>query len=121
MIKISHLEHFYFLFLEYSEVEISQNGPIAVHYGGTTNINAKIKSNSTTSLKVNWKKTNDNSSTTLRINCCKYYGSSCDLNNPKLVINDADKEDAGTYKLEVSSTTQTISSPEILLELYEGK
>jgi hypothetical protein len=54
LIKISNLEHFYFLFLEYIEVEIIQKGTIAIGYGGTTRINASIVSNSTGSLEVNW-------------------------------------------------------------------
>ena len=120
MIKISNLEHFYFLFLEYIEVEIIQKGPITVGYGGTTRINASIVSNSTGSLEVNWQKTHNNCSTTLMIDCLKYYGSSCHVNNPQLVINNFDKEDVGIYKLEVTSPSETKSSPGILLELYGG-
>jgi hypothetical protein len=55
------------------------------------------------------------------INCPKYYGSSCQVNNPHLVITSIDKEDAGIYKLEVISPTETKSSPGILLEVYGGK
>jgi hypothetical protein len=55
------------------------------------------------------------------INRFKYSGSSSNVNNPELVINNIDKEDEGIYKLEVTSTTETISSPGILLELYGGK
>lgn len=95
-------------------------GPIRVDYGGTTKINAKIISNSTESLEVNWQKTHSNSSTTLTIDCSKYSGSSCHVNNPVLVINNAGNEDAGIYTLKVTSTTETISSPGILLELYAG-
>ena len=51
----------------------------------------------------------------------KYYGSSCQMNKPQLVINNVDKEDAGVYQLEVISPTETKSSPGILLELHEGK
>ena len=109
------------LILECIEVEIIQKGPIAVGYGGTIRINAKIISNSTGSLKVNWQKTHDNCSTALRIDCLKYSGSSCNVNNPELVINNVDIEDAGIYKLEVTSPTETISSPGILLELFGGK
>jgi hypothetical protein len=43
------------------------------------------------------------------------------MNNPHLVINNIDKEDAGIYKLEVLSPTETRSSPGIVLELYGGK
>jgi hypothetical protein len=43
------------------------------------------------------------------------------VNNPQLVINNVDKEDAGIYKLEVISPTETKSSPGILLELHGGK
>ena len=118
---IIHLELFCFLFLECIEVEIIQKGPITVGYGGTIRINAKIISNSTGSLKVNWQKIHNNCSTNLMINRLKYSGSSCNVNNPELVINNVDKEDAGIYKLEVTSTIETISSPGILLELYGGK
>ena len=59
--------------------------------------------------------------TTLMIDCLKYSGSSCDVNNPQLVINNVDTEDAGIYKLEVISPTETKSSPGILLELHGGK
>ena len=121
MIKISKLEHFNFLFLEYIEVEIIEKGPTIVGYGGKTKINAKIKSNSTESLKVNWQKTHSNSNATLLINCFKYCESSRHVDNPVLVINDFGKEDAGIYKLEVTSSTKTVTSPGILLELYEGK
>ena len=55
------------------------------------------------------------------INCLKYYGSSCDVNNPQLVINKFKKEDAGIYNVEVISPTETKSSPGILLELHGGK
>jgi hypothetical protein len=55
------------------------------------------------------------------INCPKYSGSSCQVNNPHLVINNIGKEDAGIYKLEVISPTETKSSPGILVELYGGK
>jgi hypothetical protein len=55
------------------------------------------------------------------IDCLKYSGSSCDVNNPQLVINNVDTEDAGIYKLEVISPTETKSSPDILLELHGGK
>ena len=55
------------------------------------------------------------------INCLKYYGSSCDVNNPQLIINNVDEEDAGIYKIEVISATETKSSPGILLELQGGK
>jgi hypothetical protein len=55
------------------------------------------------------------------INRLKYSGSSCNVNNPELVINNVDKEDAGIYKLEVTSTTETISSPGILLELHRRR
>jgi hypothetical protein len=55
------------------------------------------------------------------INGLKYAGSSCHVNNPQLVINKIDKEDAGIYKLEVKSPTETKSSPGIVLELYGGK
>jgi hypothetical protein len=55
------------------------------------------------------------------ISFLKYSGSSCNVNDPELVINNFDKEDAGIYKLEVTSATETISSPGILLELYGGK
>jgi hypothetical protein len=51
----------------------------------------------------------------------RYSGSSCDVNNPQLVINNVDTEDAGIYKLEVISPTETKSSPGILLELHWGK
>ena len=54
------------------------------------------------------------------IDCLKYYGSSCHMNNPQLVINNFDKEDAGIYKLEVASPSETKSSPGILLALYGG-
>lgn len=118
---MSHLEHFNFLFLECIEVEIIQKGPIAVGYGGTIKINAKIMSNLTGSLQVNWQKTHDNCSTTLKITCLKYSGSSCDVNNPQLVINKFKKEDAGIYNVEVISPTETKSNPGILLELYGGK
>jgi hypothetical protein len=43
------------------------------------------------------------------------------VNNPQLVINNVDTEDAGIYKLEVISPTETKSSPGILLELHGGK
>jgi hypothetical protein len=43
------------------------------------------------------------------------------VNNPQLVISNVDKEDAGIYKLEVISPTETKSSPGILLELHGGK
>jgi hypothetical protein len=43
------------------------------------------------------------------------------VNNPQLVINNVDRDDAGIYKLEVISPTETKSSPGILLELYGGK
>ena len=43
------------------------------------------------------------------------------MNNPQLVINNVDKEDAGIYKLEIISPTETKSSPGILLELHGGK
>ena len=119
--KIGHLDHFYFKFLECFEVEIIQTGPIAVGYGGTTRINANIISISTGSLEVHWQKMHNNCSTTLMIDCFKYYGSSCRVNNPQLVINNVDKEDAGIYKVEVISPTETKSSPGILLELYGGK
>jgi hypothetical protein len=121
LIKISNLEHFNFKFLEYIKVEIIQRGPITVGYSGTTKINAKIISNSTRSLKVNWQKTHSNSNATLILNCFKYYGSSRHVNNPVLVIHDFSKEDAGIYKLEVTSSTKTVTSLGILLELYEGK
>jgi hypothetical protein len=55
------------------------------------------------------------------INCLKYYGSSCDVNNPQLVINNVDKEDAGIYKIEVISPIETKSSQGVLLELHGGK
>jgi len=55
------------------------------------------------------------------INCLKYSGSACDVNNPQLVINNVDREDAGIYKLEVIYPTETKSSPGILLELHGGK
>jgi hypothetical protein len=55
------------------------------------------------------------------INSFKYSGSSCQINNPQLVINNVDKEDAGVYQLEVISPIETKSSPGILLELHEGK
>jgi hypothetical protein len=55
------------------------------------------------------------------IDCLKYSGSSCDVKNPQLVINNVDTEDAGIYKLEVISSTETKSSPGILLELHGGK
>jgi hypothetical protein len=55
------------------------------------------------------------------INCLKYSGSSCDVNNPQLVINNVDTKDAGIYKLEVISSTETKSSPGILLELHGDK
>jgi hypothetical protein len=111
----------FFLFLECIEVEIIQKGPITIGYGGTIKINANIISNSTGLLQVNWQKTHNNCSTTLKINCLKYSGSSCDVNNPQLIINNVDKEDAGIYKLEVISPTETKSSPGILLELHGGK
>ena len=84
-------------------------------------INANIISNSTGSLEVNWQKTHNNCSKNLMINCPKYYGSSCQVNNSRLVINNIDKEDAGIYKLEVISPTETKSSPGILVEVYGGK
>ena len=121
MVKISYLEHFCFSFLECIEVEIIQKGPIAVGYGGTIMINANIISNSSGSLEVNWQKTQNNCCANLMINLSKYCGSSCQVNNPHLVINSIDKEDAGIYKLEVISPTETKSSPGILLELYGGK
>jgi hypothetical protein len=43
------------------------------------------------------------------------------VNNPQLVINNVDKEDAGIYNVEVISPTETKSSPGILLELHGGK
>jgi hypothetical protein len=43
------------------------------------------------------------------------------VNNPQLVINNVDKEDAGIYKIEVISPTETKSSPGVLLELHGGK
>jgi hypothetical protein len=43
------------------------------------------------------------------------------MNKPQLVINNVDKEDAGIYKLEVISPTETKSRPGILLELHEDK
>ena len=98
-----------------------QRGPIAIGYGGTTRINANIISNSTGSLEVNWQKTHNNCSTTLVIDCLKYSGSSCNVNNPQLVINNVDKEDAGIYKLEVISPTEIKISPDILLEIHGGK
>jgi hypothetical protein len=52
---------------------------------------------------------------------CKYYGSSCQMNKPQLVINNVDKEDAGIYKLEVISPTEAKSSSGILLQLHEGQ
>jgi hypothetical protein len=55
------------------------------------------------------------------INRPKYSGSSCQVNNPHLVINSIAKEDAGIYKLEVISPTETKISPGILVELYGGK
>ena len=55
------------------------------------------------------------------IYCFKYSESSCDVNNPQLVINNVDTEDAGIYKLEVISPTETKSSPGILLELHGDK
>jgi hypothetical protein len=67
-----------------------------------------IISNSTGSLEVNWQKTHNNCSKNLMINCPKYYGSSCQVNNPHLVITSIDKEDAGIYKLEVISPTENI-------------
>jgi hypothetical protein len=72
-------------------------------------------------LQVNWQKTHDKCSTTIGIKCFKYSGSSCDVNNPQLVINNVDKEDAGIYNVEVISPTETKSSPGILLELHGGK
>jgi hypothetical protein len=53
--------------------------------------------------------------------CPKYYGSSCNVNNPQLIINNVDEEDAGIYKIEVISPTETKSSPGVLLELHGGK
>ena len=86
-------------------------------------IKANIMSNSTqlNSTQVNWQKTHNNCSKNLMINCPKYSGSSCQVNNPHLVINNIGKEDAGVYKLEVISPTETKSSPGILVELYGGK
>ena len=55
------------------------------------------------------------------INCFKYSGSSCQVNNPQLVINNVDKEDAGIYNVEVISPTETKSSHGILLDLHGGK
>ena len=75
----------------------------------------------TGSLEINWQKTHNNCSTTLKIDRLKYSGSSCQVNNPQLVINNVDKEDAGIYKLEVISPTETKISPGILLELCGGK
>ena len=107
--------------MECIEVEIIEKGPIAVGYGGTAKINANIISNSTGSLEVNWQKTHNNCSTNLMIDLPKYYGSSCQMNKPQLVINNVDKEDAGIYKLEVISPTEAKSSSGILLQLHEGK
>jgi hypothetical protein len=55
------------------------------------------------------------------INCLKYDGSSCNVNNPQLIINNVDEEDAGIYKIEVISPTETKSSPGVLLDLHGGK
>ena len=51
----------------------------------------------------------------------KYSGSSINVNQPQLVIDYVDKEDAGKYKLEIISQTETKSSTDILLQLYGGK
>ena len=110
------------IFLECIEkVEIIQKELVAVGYGGTTRINGSIISSLTRPVKVNWQKKQNNYWANLVINCPKYSGSSCHVNNPHLVINNIDKEDAGIYKLEVSSPIEARSSPGILLELYGGK
>ena len=83
-------------------------------------MDANIISNSIGSLQVNLQKTH-NCKATLIINFFKYSGSSWDVNNPQLVINNVDKEDAGIYKLEIISPTETKSSPGILSELHGGK
>jgi hypothetical protein len=41
------------------------------------------------------------------------------VNNPVLVINDFGKEDAGIYKLEVTSSTKTVTSLGILRDLID--
>jgi cAMP phosphodiesterase len=51
----------------------------------------------------------------------KYSGSYFNVNQPQLVINNVDKEDAGKYKLEVISPKETKSSTDISLHLYGGK
>ena len=72
-------------------------------------------------MEVNWQKTHNNCSTTLMVDCFKYSRSSCDVNNPQLVINNVGKEDAGIYNVEVISPTETKSSLGILLEIHGGK
>jgi hypothetical protein len=94
---------------------------ITVEYGETTKIQINIESNSTESLELKWQKIQKNSSKTLEIKCDKYSGSSINVNQPQLVINNVDKKDAGKYKLEVISPKETKSSTDISLHLYGGK
>ena len=109
-----------FTFIISVEIEICQKGTVQIGLGGSTKLTARIKLKHNQPVTIRWQKLENNVSRNLNINTRKYSGSSCELPTPELVINDADQLDAGIYQLQVTTTTETVNSTPVVVEIFGG-
>lgn len=108
------MNNYYFLLLFISVVHIDCQPDI--RKGGTVNIKGTVHFNH--SIKyIKWQKYHDGQFVDVDIHNLRYKGSTNALQNPELVINDVDTDDAVGYRLKVKMTESKAHSNEKYIKI----
>lgn len=108
------MNNYYFLLLFISVVYIDCQPDI--RKGGTVNIKGTVHFNH--SIKyIKWQKYHDGQFVDVDIHNLRYKGSTNALQNPELVINDVDTDDAVGYRLKVQMTESKAHSNEKYIKI----
>lgn len=105
-------------------LEIQIKGQETAQVGDTVCLNGNVEFHPSVKY-LKWQKYHNGYFVDININKSKYQGSTKNLQNPRLVINDVDQDDEADYRLEVqlakSSQHSNIRNVEILSSTALGK
>ena len=100
---------------------MTPEGNVTIGHGSTVKLTATVMSKSSQPATLHWQKIESSVPMNLNLNIPKYSGSSSDLPTPELVVNDIDNTDAGVYRVEMKTVTETVHGSQVVLEVFGGK
>ncbi|VDI79612.1 Hypothetical predicted protein [Mytilus galloprovincialis] len=104
-------------------ITLVPEGTIQIVSGCKIQIEARIKQRPKCNFRLDWQKVGNNNEAR-NISFCetvKYSGTEIKSLAPVLLINKAEKDDAGLYQLRYESSTEVVISRQIAVHVFGGK